>query len=244
MIDQMPRERCNARLRLKGGIRCRSWPLKGKKRCRLHGGRNRGAGGMPIEWQREHVRLMVQRRLERNANMRLLKQAGMTWCITYNGKRWAHLASRMRLNTIQAARNLVMEQIKNLPAATKKPWEEQDDGEKLRTLTGLALDQKLNLLSMTVEIDENGKPASVADHKLLALQDAAGTGILALQVKIDESALREGKPDRLAEIIRRINDARTTIIGQPLAPFIEHKTAAKKPKKRPATEWGDLVPKG
>lgn len=248
-------ERCGARLRNKGGIRCRQWPVKGKRRCRLHGGHALRGRRMPYEWYIEHTRYMTRRRLEHQARRRELKRAGLTWCISYSGKRWAHMANRthMRQNEIKAARNLVMEQIKNLPAASTKPWDQQDDGEKLRTLTGKALEQKRRLFDMPIAVDDEGKPATMLDVKLLALQEAGSTAILGMQIKVDEGALRETKPDMIAEVIRRIHEVKTTITGDPIpvplrgAPVIEHAAAwpprhqkRKPPKGVPATEWGHM----
>ena len=74
---------------------------------------------------------------------------------------------------------------------------------------------------------------------------------------IDEGALRETRPDMIAEVIRRIQDVKNTITGEPIpvplratpaaAPVIEHAATwpprhqkRKQPKGVPATEWGHM----
>ena len=105
---------------------------------------------------------------------------------------------------IEQARAVAAIERTRLPAMQKsdaRNWEKKTHAEKLRALTGRALDKTKEILELACDPD---------NLKLLSIQKDAALSIIAAQVKVDETQLRardeESHQRALAEIRRRLEE--------------------------------------
>ena len=84
----------------------------------------------------------------------------------------------------------------------------QGSAERLTVLTAKSLDVAEAILSA---------PIDLGDKKLLSIQKDTALSIIATQVKVDESMMRERRIDRLPEMLARIEaiKAESALLRQP-----------------------------
>jgi len=80
----------------------------------------------------------------------------------------------------------------------------QGSAERLAVLTAKSLDVAEAILSAPIDLE---------DKKLLSIQKDTALSIIATQVKVDESVMRERRIDRLPDMLRRLAEARGTIVS-------------------------------
>lgn len=114
-----------------------------------------------------------------------------------------------------------MAEIAKLPAPAERPFEQQTMGEQLSSLARLSLTKACEILSMnvheTVDAGE-GKTKVEIDRKLLSMQKDIALSLIATQVRVDESKMRQQQADRLPEVLAAI--ARIKANTPDLAPVI------------------------
>jgi hypothetical protein len=137
------------------------------------------------------------------AKMRELKQAGVIEKIP-GGRRAKAPKPREGDKVIHRARAIVASEGTRLPAMPKseaRDWGKKMHADKLRALTGKALDKTKEILELACDPD---------NLKLLSIQKDAALSIIAAQVKVDETQLRardeESHQRALAKIRRRLEE--------------------------------------
>jgi hypothetical protein len=185
--------RCNARRINGGGLRCRAWALKGKTRCKRHGGAT-----TPHKTPESHARSIAakeagfQRYVQR---MRDAKAMGIITEMPWQGwNRPKGLHTLAQRNMKEAAMAIIEKEIATLPVV-EKPLEQQTMGELLATNARKGLLKAHHILSIECEDD---------NYKLMSIQKDLIATTLTAQVRVDESVMRRQSADRLPELLKRI----------------------------------------
>src|SRR5258708_5944737 len=167
---------CGARTR--NGGRCRRYPLAGKRRCRLHGGKSTGpttAAGVA-----RALASLVAGRGRGGGRMWEGQAEGLVGKVP-GGRLPKALAQKRDGDVISRARAIVVQERAELPIEPALLWEDQSHAQKLSTLTGQVLDKVREILETPCELD---------NLKLLSIQKDAALSVLSTQVRIDQSQLR------------------------------------------------------
>jgi len=101
---------------------------------------------------------------------------------------------------IEVAQRMVAMAKSQLPAVGNG----QGSAERLAVLTAKSLDVAEAILSAPIDLE---------DKKMLSIQKDTALSIIATQVKVDESVMRERRIDRLPDMLRRLAEARGTIVS-------------------------------
>ena len=214
---------CNARLS-KGRGYCRAQPVKGKLRCKFHGGA--ATGPRTPEGKARTVEAMAAGRARWLAQMRELKARGVIAKIP-GGRRPSSQPRKTGDKIVDTARTVLAERRAELMAETAADdlleigqanlaeeketalpvpveWDRMPPTAKLLTLTVKSLDTINSILDRPDEADAT--PA--LKLKLLSIKKDAALSVLATQVKVDENQLRARRSgDRLARLLEEIRKA-------------------------------------
>ena len=192
--------RCGARKRLGRGL-CGSWPLKGKKRCRLHGGNNPGG---PTHIIGPKWRLVV------TTKQKLYKSLGIPW---YGGR--PRKAARIG-GAIAMAKEILQQEIgkleaKNplLPEIMQKPVGELSAPEALARASLSGLQQLVRIIEQPLDL--RAEPDDIVMPHELKMQRLIGDmafGANRLFARVAEGELRGRQADALGKLLAEIATAR------------------------------------
>src|ERR1700723_1569910 len=146
---------CNAHLRGRRHLRCRRPAMKGRARCKTHGGKVFGPTTVEGKKRTEAARLAGHKRYI--ARMHEAKALGIIDKIPGGSHGGSPTLARFRLVAI--AKEIIMDTLEQLPAPSEKPFEEQTMGEQLAPVPRLSLAEAHKILMMehtTVSVDAEG----------------------------------------------------------------------------------------
>jgi hypothetical protein len=219
---------CGARRKGGRGF-CQQPPVPGKMRCFYHGGAP-GAGSRKGEdrplralrsqigyalWKAENPELCLAHR----AKARLIGGRNRASRATRDDKGRFLPNSRPRARydaivekALQRIAHVVAEiegeqKNGNLPAPGSKPWEAQSRGERMVSLTVLALEKWRGVLEPIIDPIETAS-SPPPRMKLLQLQLDTARSIMTAQIRLGDHVLGRQEPDRSAEFLTELEKTR------------------------------------
>lgn len=170
-------------------------------RCRFHGGK---------------VGVRTQQ-AQRNAN-EAATQGWRDWYKRHNNDGawddyWFHRKRDTGAKQRIMARKIIVAELEKLPTPTEKPFHEQTMGEMLTTAARASLVEAMRIINLDHETTDPETGEVHRDLKLLAIRKDVVIGVLKLQMRADESALRRKGEDRLPDLIRRLDAIDAEIVS-------------------------------
>src|SRR5262249_26302654 len=188
------RPRCGARLK-QGGGHCLKWPVRGRTRCRLHGGLSMG----PRVYRTRDMSAAIAGRRRWLERMKRAKAEGRIAKIPSGP-----IPGRRRGEPLEVsrARAIVKREIANLSARTDKPFAQLEPPEMLDALTPKALCKMAEILDLPTDLDSLGGD-KMAQHRRCRLQAEVAQSITAARIKLDDASLRHQRHDGWLEAFNK-----------------------------------------
>jgi hypothetical protein len=194
---QFVRPLCGARLKQSDG-RCRRWPVRGRTRCRLHGGLSTGPR---VHRSRDVSAAVVGRRrwLERMKRAKAEGRIAKIPCGRIPGRRmWEPIE-------ISRARVCAMNEIAVMDKRRNEAPQLFDDN---RLLALRLIRHILSLPNAREEFDSD-----LAHHRRLTLQANAAQSVLVCSIRVDDSALRaQQHEDWLEAFNKKLAEAEANLL--------------------------------
>jgi hypothetical protein len=193
--DTAPARICGAR-RCHGRGICQSPPLKGRWRCKFHGGASTGA--RTPEGQARVTAAMVAGRARWVERMRRAIAEG--WIEKFPGGRRKGRKPRAKTGDrlVNKALRQVDERIEELPPVSDKPFAELTPHEQMIANMKTALARFNEILQI---------PLTPQDPRMVRNVRDAAQFLVALVMKVDPEALRPQKPGRMLAILEELRAA-------------------------------------
>src|SRR5690348_8069658 len=188
------RPRCGARLK-QGGGHCRKWPVRGRTRCRLHGGLSTGPR---VYRARDMSAAAAGRRrwLERMKRAKAEGRIAKIPCGRISGRRKGEPIE------VSRARAMVKREMAKLPARMERPFAELNPPEMLEALTPKALCKMAEILDLPTDLDSLGGDVML-QHRRYRLQAEVAQSITAARIKVDDASLRHQQHDYWLEAFNK-----------------------------------------
>src|SRR5262249_40182056 len=172
----MVRPRCGARVKGPQGGHCLRWPVRGRTRCRLHGGLSTGPR---VHRSRDMSAAIAGRRrwLERMKRAKAEGRIAKIPCGPIPGRRkWEPIE-------VSRARAMVKQEMANLPARTDRPFAQLEPPQMLEALTPKALCKMAEILDLPTDLDSFGGDRTM-QHRVYRLQADVAQSITATRIKV------------------------------------------------------------